>query len=200
MSCWPRDALSPAPPCRSVRCRVSNSKQRFHMCECRTHHARSRESRALLHVTWMYQDGGSGADASNATSQRQRRACAELRTRLGDDGASPDRGDATLSCSMSVPAAASHFAVTPQLAPRTSMTGRTTRPTAGPEHKACNCKNSKCLKLYCECFASGRYCSTCNCLNCMNNRDHEAARSKAIETILERNPNAFRPKIQVQQV
>ena len=24
--------------------------------------------------------------------------------------------------------------------------------------KHCNCKNSRCLKLYCECFASGRYC------------------------------------------
>jgi Tesmin/TSO1-like CXC domain, cysteine-rich domain len=80
------------------------------------------------------------------------------------------------------------------------MTGRTARPANGLEHKACNCKNSKCLKLYCECFASGRYCEQCNCLNCMNNRDNEAARSKAIETILERNPNAFRPKIQVQQV
>jgi protein lin-54 len=68
------------------------------------------------------------------------------------------------------------------------------------EHRACNCRNSKCLKLYCECFASGRYCSSCNCSNCMNNKEHEAARSKAVETILERNPNAFRPKIQYQQV
>ena len=68
------------------------------------------------------------------------------------------------------------------------------------EHRACNCKNSRCLKLYCECFASGRYCNACNCSNCMNNKDHEQARSKAIETILERNPNAFRPKIQIQQV
>lgn len=27
-----------------------------------------------------------------------------------------------------------------------------------PVKKHCNCKNSRCLKLYCECFASGRYC------------------------------------------
>lgn len=50
---------------------------------------------------------------------------------------------------------------------------------------------------YCECFASGRYCDACNCINCFNNKDNEATRQQAVETILERNPNAFRPKIQV---
>jgi hypothetical protein len=48
---------------------------------------------------------------------------------------------------------------------------------------------------YCECFASGRYCDGCNCINCHNNREHEATRQAAVEAILERNPNAFRPKI-----
>ena len=32
----------------------------------------------------------------------------------------------------------------------------------------CNCKNSKCLKLYCECFRAGHYCGGCNCINCRN--------------------------------
>lgn len=50
---------------------------------------------------------------------------------------------------------------------------------------------------YCECFASGRYCDNCNCLSCFNNKDNEAVRQAAVESILERNPNAFRPKIQV---
>ena len=50
-------------------------------------------------------------------------------------------------------------------------------------------------RSYCECFASGRYCDGCNCLNCYNNREHEATRQAAVEAILERNPNAFRPKI-----
>ncbi|EFJ41817.1 TSO1-like protein [Volvox carteri f. nagariensis] len=49
---------------------------------------------------------------------------------------------------------------------------------------------------YCECFASGRYCENCNCVQCFNNREHEATRQSAVEAILERNPNAFRPKIQ----
>jgi hypothetical protein len=63
--------------------------------------------------------------------------------------------------------------------------------------KHCNCKNSRCLKLYCECFASGRYCHACNCVACCNNQENETFRQAAVETILDRNPNAFRPKIQV---
>ncbi|WOL17055.1 protein tesmin/TSO1-like CXC 5 isoform X1 [Canna indica] len=65
-----------------------------------------------------------------------------------------------------------------------------------PRKKNCNCKNSRCLKLYCECFASGVYCNGCNCKNCFNNIGNEAARHDAIEATLERNPNAFRPKIE----
>ncbi|XP_030529983.1 protein tesmin/TSO1-like CXC 5 isoform X1 [Rhodamnia argentea] len=63
------------------------------------------------------------------------------------------------------------------------------------KQKQCNCKHSRCLKLYCECFASGIYCDKCNCSNCHNNEENEAARREAVEATLERNPNAFRPKI-----
>ena len=51
-----------------------------------------------------------------------------------------------------------------------------------------------CVK-YCECFASGIYCDGCNCVNCHNNIENEAARREAVEVTLERNSNAFRPKI-----
>ncbi|XP_020252769.1 uncharacterized protein LOC109830026, partial [Asparagus officinalis] len=61
--------------------------------------------------------------------------------------------------------------------------------------KNCNCKHSRCLKLYCECFQAGVYCDGCNCTNCCNNEENEAARHEAVEVILERNANAFRPKI-----
>ena len=41
-----------------------------------------------------------------------------------------------------------------------------------PEQKRkfkCNCKKSKCLKLYCECFANQLFCGKdCECLNCAN--------------------------------
>ncbi|KAJ6957853.1 protein tesmin/TSO1-like CXC 5 [Populus alba x Populus x berolinensis] len=63
------------------------------------------------------------------------------------------------------------------------------------KQRQCNCKHSRCLKLYCECFASGTYCDGCNCVNCYNNVENEAARREAVEATLERNPNAFRPKI-----
>ncbi|EFJ17775.1 hypothetical protein SELMODRAFT_420712 [Selaginella moellendorffii] len=66
---------------------------------------------------------------------------------------------------------------------------------AAKKCKQCNCKNTRCLKLYCECFASGTYCDGCNCLNCCNNVENEAVRQEAVEVTLERNPNAFRPKI-----
>uniref|UniRef100_A0A6S8DAU9 CRC domain-containing protein n=1 Tax=Aureoumbra lagunensis TaxID=44058 RepID=A0A6S8DAU9_9STRA len=34
--------------------------------------------------------------------------------------------------------------------------------------RACNCKRSKCLKLYCECYAAGVFCFDCNCTACEN--------------------------------
>ncbi|CAG0894686.1 unnamed protein product [Darwinula stevensoni] len=61
--------------------------------------------------------------------------------------------------------------------------------------KVCNCTKSRCLKLYCECFASGEFCTYCNCLNCANNIEHEDERHRAISMCLERNPQAFKPKI-----
>jgi hypothetical protein len=45
------------------------------------------------------------------------------------------------------------------------------------------------------CFASGTYCEGCNCVNCCNNVENETVRQEAVEATLERNPNAFRPKI-----
>jgi Tesmin/TSO1-like CXC domain, cysteine-rich domain len=58
--------------------------------------------------------------------------------------------------------------------------------------RRCNCKKSKCLKLYCECFARQMYCTgSCSCQNCHNNLSHEKERQKAITMTLERDKNAF---------
>jgi len=62
--------------------------------------------------------------------------------------------------------------------------------------KPCNCKKSKCLKLYCECFAARMYCVGCNCADCNNNSKHDEIRNDAIKAVLERNPKAFDAKIQ----
>ena len=54
------------------------------------------------------------------------------------------------------------------------------------KRKQCNCRNSRCLKLYCECFASGQYCFACNCQGCHNNPENDDKRRKAIDSTLER--------------
>lgn len=62
--------------------------------------------------------------------------------------------------------------------------------------KTCNCKRSKCLKLYCECFANNRFCGPeCSCCGCSNDVEHEEDRIFSKEQILIRNPLAFQPKI-----
>ncbi|KAL5576464.1 hypothetical protein UlMin_018163 [Ulmus minor] len=62
------------------------------------------------------------------------------------------------------------------------------------QHKQCRCKQTKCLKLYCECFASANYCNGCKCIDCHNTTENEILRLAAAETILERKPDAFRRK------
>jgi len=60
--------------------------------------------------------------------------------------------------------------------------------------KKCHCRNSKCLKLYCECFAANVLCDGCKCENCENVDAHSEARRKAVQYKLSRNRKAFEPK------
>ena len=59
----------------------------------------------------------------------------------------------------------------------------------------CSCPRSRCIKLYCECFQSGTKCtSSCRCKKCKNTDAEsgpDGARTKAINKILSRNPQAF---------
>ncbi|KAI4337337.1 hypothetical protein L6164_015768 [Bauhinia variegata] len=62
--------------------------------------------------------------------------------------------------------------------------------------KRCNCKKSKCLKLYCDCFAAGIYCAeTCSCQGCYNRPEYEDTVFETRQQIESRNPLAFAPKI-----
>lgn len=79
--------------------------------------------------------------------------------------------------------------------PESTNYARTLEPNGIRPRKPCNCTKSLCLKLYCDCFANGEFCYLCNCMNCFNNLDKEEERQRAIKNCLERNPNAFRPKI-----
>lgn len=60
----------------------------------------------------------------------------------------------------------------------------------------CSCPKSKCIALYCDCFKAGRRCDpqTCGCTDCKNTVEESGvngARTKAIRSILARNPRAF---------
>ncbi|KAJ0264750.1 CRC domain-containing protein TSO1 [Hirschfeldia incana] len=69
-------------------------------------------------------------------------------------------------------------------------------PGEGESCKRCNCKKSKCLKLYCECFAAGVYCiEPCSCVDCFNRPIHEETVLATRKQIESRNPLAFAPKV-----
>ncbi|KAM1251019.1 hypothetical protein FF1_033557 [Malus domestica] len=62
--------------------------------------------------------------------------------------------------------------------------------------KRCNCKRSKCLKLYCDCFAAGLYCiEPCSCQECFNKPIYENIVLENRKLIESRNPLAFAPKV-----
>lgn len=49
----------------------------------------------------------------------------------------------------------------------------------------CNCRKSRCLKLYCQCFAAGIMCEkgSCKCDACLNCQEHIRARDQAVRSI-----------------
>jgi hypothetical protein len=59
----------------------------------------------------------------------------------------------------------------------------------------CSCKKSRCLKLYCECFANGGYCHGCNCVDCHNRAHFQEEIRQAKQTIGEKNPVAFKRRM-----
>ena len=58
----------------------------------------------------------------------------------------------------------------------------------------CACKNSKCLKLYCDCFSVGQKCDGCSCNDCHNTDAFQDDIDKARKSVIKRNPKAFAAK------
>ncbi|KAG0491760.1 hypothetical protein HPP92_005158 [Vanilla planifolia] len=62
--------------------------------------------------------------------------------------------------------------------------------------KLCKCKKSRCLKLYCVCFAGGELCDeACKCKDCFNKSSQEEMISSTKQKIKNRNPHAFSPEV-----
>lgn len=64
--------------------------------------------------------------------------------------------------------------------------------------RGCNCRKSKCLKLYCDCFAMKRQCGLwCRCDDCHNTGDykHEDLRQRSVSLALVRNKTAFKTPV-----
>ncbi|KAH6774266.1 hypothetical protein C2S51_012670 [Perilla frutescens var. frutescens] len=67
---------------------------------------------------------------------------------------------------------------------------------SGDGCKRCNCKRSKCLKLYCDCFAAGIYCAEpCACQECYNRPEYEDTVIETRQKIESRDPFAFAPRV-----
>lgn len=60
------------------------------------------------------------------------------------------------------------------------------------KYNCCSCKQSHCLKMYCECFKSGSYCYNCTCDNCMNRQNFKEIRQQSINYIKKKSKLAFK--------
>jgi len=95
----------------------------------------------------------------------------------------------SLVSQISPPVTNQHLKMPPSISPPGVVSSEST------DKVVCNCKKSRCLKLYCDCFKTNAYCDGCNCNDCSNNKAGEIDRNAAIGAILDRNSEAFKPRV-----
>jgi len=59
----------------------------------------------------------------------------------------------------------------------------------------CSCKKSRCLKLYCPCFAANVHCNGCGCTGCENDASNAEFIQKEQRRKVKRRKFAFQPKV-----
>ena len=59
------------------------------------------------------------------------------------------------------------------------------------EEKSCHCLKSRCLKLYCDCFARGAYCAGCACADCHNCEENASLVAERRAGIRDKNPEVL---------
>jgi hypothetical protein len=80
--------------------------------------------------------------------------------------------------------------------PAPHVTTRQHQATTAAQSVVCQCKKSRCIKLYCDCFKDKLECGTaCGCVDCLNTKEHQDLRLQAIHAVESRRPDAFGSRI-----
>lgn len=87
------------------------------------------------------------------------------------------------------------YAEKPKNSPEKSKTTDKEKDKGKDSKNQCSCKNTQCIKLYCECFRNKKYCIDCGCINCFNLPQYDDVREKAAKYLQKRNKSAFIPKL-----
>ena len=69
------------------------------------------------------------------------------------------------------------------------------------EKNCCTCTKTKCIKKYCECFANGKFCFGCHCINCLNKSFFQKNdNNNNIKNIINNNEENFNNNINLNSI